>query len=212
MILKSLFSFVILSFIQFNLYSQNSEIVSLDSLENSLQYYYNLSWTAERSEFIKGEKGKGLNYIPTVGLQFGLPAVSFGTDKIVQMRNDKRNRIAKLESIDKKYFIIYNEMLQKLRIEYKKLEIEKRKIAAKEKLFEIESKLFLINKEGFEKLEITPEAFLNKEKVYLQKEENIEIIKLEYEIKILEIYELAKFQLPQKELAIFDSNNFCVPR
>lgn len=212
MISKSLFCFVIISLIQFNLCAQNVEVVSLDSLESSLQYFYNLSWTSERVEFVKGEKGKVLNYLPSVGFTFGLPAISFGTDKIVKMRKDKKDRISKLEAIDKKYFIIYNEMLQKLRLEYKKLEVEKRKILVKEKLFEIESKLFEITQEGFDKLEITPEQYLIKLKDYKQKKEVIQIEKLEYEIKILELYELAKFKLPNQELAIFDSNNFCIPK
>jgi hypothetical protein len=102
--------------------TQAQALPPLDSLEASLKLYYNKAWTADRSEFVDIQRGKSWNLVPSVGLVFGLPSVNLNTGQIADYMERKAVNRAKLKSLELKYEVMLNEELQKLRIEYQKLE------------------------------------------------------------------------------------------
>ena len=183
---------------------------SLTELEASLQRYHNRRWTAERSEYTYKQKGRFLNYLPSVSFiplsrtdRVSLtPVLSLNTNSVFNYLQQKRQQKTKLQALDRKAQLTFNEDLTKLRLLYARIQHETIALSQTNILAEIEKKQFAIYQEAFAKLELSPLNFLEKEKHYQafllslnQKKEAIYLL-------ILEIRQLAQYQMPDVELAL----------
>jgi len=176
------------------------QLISLDSLEQSLKDYYGRSWQAERENFLAVSKGEIWAKLPSIGIQFGLPSVQFGTKDIYNIKQSKREKKAALVSLDLKYRVQFNEALQGLEIEYNKVRIQLEKLEYLEKSIELEEQIFKIHEEAFQKRELAPLEYLNRRKSFENVKSNYEIEKREVQIQILELYKIARWKMRNEEL------------
>lgn len=188
-----------------NRFSYAQDLESLDSLRSSLKEYYNRSWTADREQFIFSSRGEIWAKLPNVGIQFGLPSVQFGTKDIYNIKQSKREKKAALKSLDLKYRTVFNEAIQNLEIDYKKIQLKLEKLEFQKQSVELEEKIFSIYSEAFGKRELTPLEFLQKKKAYSDVLANYEIEKREIELQILELYKFARWRMKNEELAYLDT-------
>ena len=183
---------------------------SLTDLEASLQRYHNRHWTVERSEYTYKRKGSFLNYLPSVSFiplsrtdRVSLtPVLSLNTNFVFNYLQNKRQQKAKLQALDRKARLTFNEDLTKLRLLYARIQHETAALYQTNILAELEKKQFAIYQEAFAKREVSPLDFFEKEKHYQafllslnQKKEAIYLL-------ILEIRQLARYQMPDVELAL----------
>ena len=183
---------------------------SLTELETSLQHYHNRLWTVERSEYTYKQKNRFFNYLPSVSFiplsrtdRVSLtPVLSLNTNSVFNYLQNKRQQKARLQALDRKAQLTFNEDLTKLRLLYARIQHETAALSQTNILAEIEKKQFAIYQEAFAKRELSPLDFLEKEKHYQvfllslnQKHEAIYLL-------ILEIRQLARYQMPDVELAL----------
>jgi hypothetical protein len=180
--------------------SGQSDIPKLDTLEASLRTYYTKAWAADREEFIVSQKGQILNYIPSFGIAMGLPTVGYNTSKIYDYALDKKVRQQKLKSIDSQYLVRYNEELNNLRIEYQKVKAEEKYLTSLVKLSDLKAREFAIYQEAYDKKEMKPLDYIGKSYEYESHLNNLEKLRLEMDIKILELKKLARYHMQQDTL------------
>ncbi|MBC8109863.1 MAG: hypothetical protein H7Y04_02255 [Verrucomicrobia bacterium] len=193
--------------------NNESPFGGLGALEASLKLYHNRLWTAQREEYLYKEKFSILNYLPNVGMvPFSqnkethlLPVISFNSSQVFNYLQTKRQQKAKLQSLDRKARLAFNEELVKLKIAYAKIEA----LQDLASLAQIEKKRFEIYQEAFNKRELKPLDLLEKEKAY-------KLFLLETETKgknivllMLEIKQLARYGMPDRELS-FDAQEDCI--
>jgi hypothetical protein len=158
--------------------SQSLEVPNLQILEISLRDFHLRKVNGIESEFKFSEKGKFVNYLPSVGLFDGKPTLGFSASQVFAVVKDSRLRKAKLKSISRIGVLEYNEELQRLRLNYEKLKsdleeisglgselmqvetIKKSALKNEKELLEIDRDIFAIHKEAFEKKELEPLRFL----------------------------------------------------
>lgn len=177
-----------------------SEAASLDTLEASLKYWHNQKWQAERGELIEGKSKKWWYYLPSVGLQFGLPSIQFGTGTLAVIDRDKRLIAARLEGIDRKAQLDYNTELQQLRLGYQLVLIQARKEGMLKLIRAKEKEIFQIQIEGYQKKGITPEEFKNEELKNLRAEQVLDNFSTDIQIQVLHLYQLAHWAQPSNPL------------
>ncbi len=188
---------------------QAQQLPPLDSLEASLKLYYNKSWTAERAEFTDIQRGKSWNLVPSVGLVFGLPSVNLNTGQIANYMERKAVNKAKLKSMDLKYGVLLNEELQKLRIEYRKLEKHKEKAGADAQLMKIKQEIFSIYQEAYDKKEMKPLEFLQKKLEHETTVQEALLREKDYQIAVLELMRLARYGMPEEPIW-YEGNQDCI--
>ena len=187
----------------------------LPELEASLQRYHNRLWTAERSEYTYKQKNRFFNYLPSVSFiplsrsdRVSLtPVLSLNTNSIFSYLQQKRQQKARLQTLDRKAQLQFNEDLTKLHLLYARIQHETATLSQNNILAELEKKQFAIYSEAFTKRELSPLNFLEKEKHYQafllslhQKQEAIYLL-------ILEIKQLARYQMADVELALPDEGD-----
>lgn len=144
------------------------ELPTLEELETSLKTYHNKLWLADRNEYLALKKKKWWYYLPSVGIQFGLPSVQFSTGTLAIIDRDKNIRAAKLKSIDLSRELEFNKQLQELRNKYRILEIHNQRISTLTLIKNKEHEIFKIYIEATVKKDMTPEEFKLKELKYLR--------------------------------------------
>lgn len=177
-----------------------TDAAPLDSLEASLKVWHNQNWIADRSELIEGKSKKWWYYLPSVGLQFGLPSVQFGTGTLAVMDRDKRLIRARLEAIDRKAVLAYNTDLQLLRIAYQSTLLKSKELGWLQIIRAKEKEIFQIQIEGYQKKGITPEEFKNEELKNLRAEKVLDDFSTAIAQEVLSLYKLAHYQQPNEVL------------
>ena len=130
---------LVASFVSINIsiYGQSPDslkIPDLEDLEISIKDYFQKKMEAELSEFDYKIKGQWLSYLPSVGFSFGLPSVSWSTQNIFKISNDKRKNKSKIESIILINTLEYNKVLSDIKIEYEKIILLLEKLGQKEQI------------------------------------------------------------------------------
>ncbi len=181
--------------------AQKSSKITLKELleyEKSLKTYYLKLWHAQREEF-KDLNEKGfMYYLPSVGLQFGLPSVQFTTRDYTNLKRDKKLLKSKLQSLDEGLELEMNERLQALRVEFSKIRLEYDKMAVTQGKMKFLRSLHEIKLECCRRRECTPEDCRKAELEMYSFEELQNIAELNIAIMILEFEKLSKFGLPNE--------------
>ena len=192
------------------------ELPDLEELENSLSNYYLKKMSYELQEFKYKSKGKWTRYLPSIGvspilssgsgIRFG-PSMSYSFTELFDIGNRKRAKKAKVESIIKRNELEYNEALQRLRIDYRKIEIRKESTETKETLLALERKKFEIYKDGFNKKKVSPLQLYEAELAYMRfvGDFNLELEKIG--VEVLEIMKRSRYNLENKKLLIENKDN-----
>ena len=190
-------------------------VLARNSLASARQNYKNFGFfsiTLEQGKLIKGYSPifSFLDYLPLVSFipltrndRVRLtPVLSLNTNSVFNYLQQKLQQKTKLQSLDRKAQLNFNEDLTKLRLLYARIQHETAALSQTNILAEIEKKQFAIYQEAFAKRELSPLDFLEKEKHYQvfllslnQKHEAIYLL-------ILEIRQLARYQMPDVELAL----------
>ncbi len=173
------------------------DLKNLETYEQSLTDFYVKKWKSERSEFEIVNEKKIWQYLPSVGIQFGLPSINYNPYQLFQARQDKKILAAKVQSIDKKYLLEYQDQIQAIRNEYVKIQLEIEALKREEKRLQNETKFFndFTSNEEHDKI-ITPKEFRVKIMEMEEKSNNYEKMKDIIALKILDFYKLSKYQLP----------------
>ena len=183
----------ILLIIAFQKICVSQEFVQLWVLEKSLKEQLIKEREAEKEIYNFKEKGKWLKYVPNVGLQFGLPSVTWGTGTVYKIKNDKQIKAAALQNIEQKYQARYEQELKSLQHEYKKYEVKKQQWIRAEARHLNDSLIFTIHEEAYSKNEIAPLEFYTKRKAYLSALDALDKIRDDLELFKLSIYQIAYF-------------------
>jgi hypothetical protein len=139
----------------------------MEDLQLSVKTYHNKKLTAELQELEIKDKGKILKYLPTVGLTFGLPSISWGTEKIANIKQQKAIIEAKRKSLEMDNTLKMNDDLGKLSIMYHNINYLISNIDSDKELIQVEKDLFQIYEKQYQNHEITPTEYLQKKKAYL---------------------------------------------
>jgi hypothetical protein len=169
------------------------ELKPLSVYEASLQSYYQAAWKAGREELKDLKKKPFWNYVPDVGFGWGLPIINWRLSNIFQYRRDKYQLERKLMSLGMKMELEMNQQLQVLGVEYEKLGLEKEKIKVAEEKYKIEEAIYTIGVECCQKRECTPEQCRKKDLERFEGWEKIRLMKIDYDISVLEIEKLSHF-------------------
>lgn len=191
------------------LVAQIDSLPSTDALFQSLEDYHENLLQAQLTEFQISEKGAWLKYIPSVGVGYNLgtdaegnlknvlrPSVSYSTNVIYQVRQDKEGRRVKMESIKKAAVLVLENEKRALELLLRKYENEVAELEFMQRLNVIDSELYEIATVQFDAAEIPPSAYLPKKRSYLQKQ--FEIFQKQKLIRnlIAEIISISKFSKP----------------
>lgn len=195
---------LVLSF--YNAKSQILEVPQLSALEASLKLYHNQNWTAERAAFVYEQKGKILNYLPSVGFSFGLPTVSYSSQSLFAYKENKKARSAALASLDRSAELKYNEELNSLRIEFEKLQFQKQKVRALAASLVTEEKIFSIWQEAHRKKELKPLEFLQKKRQFEDSKTNLELAESAFNLAVLELQKMARFGQRSEKLHLVETD------
>lgn len=180
------------------LVAQNTDLKDFEAYAKSLKSYYLKLWHAKREEFKDlNEKGWAY-YLPSVGLQFGLPSVQFSTKEILAYKQEKRVFSGKLRSIDESLLLEMNERLQALRVEYEKIRVEYDKLAVLRLKNSYLKELHTIKQECCRKRECTPEECKKAELEMFEYEQTEKFMALNIKIQVLELEKNAKYGLPNE--------------
>jgi hypothetical protein len=176
------------------------ELRPLVVYEATLQSYYQSAWKAGREEFKDLNRKPFWDYVPDVGFGWGLPIINWRLSNIFQYRRDKYLMERKLKSLDMKMELEMNKQLQVLGLEYEKLILEKEKIKVAEEKYKIEEAIYTIGVECCQKRECTPEQCRKKDLERFESSERIRLMKIDFEILILELEKLSHFGLKTVKL------------
>jgi len=162
-----------------------------DTLELALKKYHNRLWQAERLEYINLNKKKWWYYLPSFGIQFGLPSVTFGTGTLATIDRDKVIKKQKLKSIDLNREVEFNKQLTELHSRYAILEVKVDRLKTHEIIRDKERALFDIYLESLSKHDMTPEEFKLKELAYFRSDLAYDSLKDQIVIELLELANFA---------------------
>ena len=130
------------------------------------------------------------------------PVFALNTNSIFNYLKNKRQQKAHLQTLDRKAQLNFNEDLTKLHLLYARIQHQTAALCQTTVLAELEKKQFEIYQEAYQKRELSPLDFLEKEKHYQafllslnQKQEGIYLL-------MLEIRQLARYQMADVELAL----------
>lgn len=193
----SIFLIISLSTLKGYTFTSIDSLPPTTELFASLDNFYQQQIQAQLTEFQIQEKGKWLKYIPNIGFGYNLstnqegqltsklrPSLSFSTNIIYKVLNDKQNRLAKIQSIQQKHQLDYQQAKQQLQQQLKLYQILKQDIQYLKQLNEVDQQLFEIATHQFTKAELAPSAYLPKKRMFMQKQ--YELFKKEQELESLE--------------------------
>lgn len=172
--------------------------------EASLKQYYSRKWQVDQKEFTQINRKKWWYYLPSVGIQFGMPSVQFGTGTLAQIDRDKATSRAKLEAMEARARLEYNEALLQLRVMYRKLRIEMLTVENDDwrLLPVIYGRIIDIHNEAFNDQKMTPLEHLTKNvedrRRRLTALEHITVLR----VKVLELEEFAHYGLTDNSLSV----------
>lgn len=169
-----------------------------DTLAHSLKLYHNRLWMSEREEFLNLSKKKWWYYLPTVGLQFGLPSVQFGTGTLAVIDRDKISRNQKLKSIDLRRKTDFNDQLTALHSKYAILKIRAARIKTLKVIRDRKRELFDIYLESWSKKDITPEEFKIKELSFFESDLAFDTYRDQVLVEALELFAFCHLNEEQK--------------
>lgn len=191
--------------------AQHNELylAQIDSLEAHLRLAYNQEWTAKRQEYTYKLKGAWTKYVPTVGLNFGLPSVSWSPNTIFETGNAKRQLKAKIQSLDLEYTNRLNKAIADLRIDHKKAQIQLQMLAQEQDVLQLKAQIFEITEKQNQANEILPAEYLSKKLEFQTARAQFQKHKSELQIQILEIYKSAYYNLPNIQI-FYTPNENCI--
>ncbi len=198
--LKILLAFLLLAWNVNSAKGQTVELPDLEHLERSLRAYLHEEWKVERSQYEFNQKGKLLKFLPSVGVGMGMPQVSYSTQTLFTVLEDKKRREAAIQAIDRKFQLAYNDELNSLRIQHAKLRIQKERLKFQAQAMETDQKIFAIHQEAFAKKEMKPLEFLQKKKGREDLQNSLVLAGQSFQIQVLELEEKAHAGLTSGEL------------
>jgi hypothetical protein len=186
----------------------NGQLLPVAPYSLSCKAYLNKQWTAERAEFVNVQRGKNWNLVPSVGLAFGLPSVSFNTGQIASYKQRQSETAAKLKSIDLRYNLMLNEQLNLITIEHNKLEIEQEKMSIIAHENATKAQMWKIYQEAYLKKELKPLDFYAQKLAFEAAQNNYLLAIQQFKIGVLELEKLAHYNMPQ-EVIYYTDNPEC---
>ena len=172
----------------------------------ALDTFYHHQRTAQLAEYQITEKNKWLKYIPAIGVGYTIgidnegnlknqlrPSVSFSTNTIYQVFQDKELRKAKIKNIEQINFLELQSEKAKLSQLLQTYQLLVQDYQFLKELHEIDAQLFEIATVQFTNAELAPSVYLPKKRAFLQ--EGYEIFKKEQELEEMrmEILRVARY-------------------
>lgn len=174
-----------------------SQLPSDSLLFAALDQYYQQQLIAQLAEFQIQEKSKWLKYIPSISLGYSLgtdksgnlsnqlrPSVSFSTNVIYQVHNDKQRRQAKIRHLQQTHHLAHQAAKAELQQLLQSYQLLIQDIQFLKQLNEIDGQLYEIATVQFTAADLAPSAYLPKKRAFKQKQ--YEIFKKEQELENLQ--------------------------
>lgn len=189
-------------------FNEKLSLEPLSSYKTSLKAFYNKKWGNDRKA-LKTLNVRGYwHLLPSIGLNFGLPSVSWSLGNYINFRQEKKRIEANLESLDGTAQNEFLGILQELENRYFIVQSEIRKIAVYEKKEKFQRALYEIQRECCQKNECKPSECILADLQMVQYEEEKELLKITATQKIRELEMFSKFNIPKEN--IWYSQNECI--
>lgn len=172
----------------------------LGDYEASLKAYHTAKLNAACLEFQQRTKTKWWYYLPNIGIQFGFPSITAGTNQLVQIDQTKQQNRVKLAAIISQANLEYQGEIHKLRVLYTEAQLERDIVGELQTSFRLEDKILDIKKEAFEKKEMNPveyyQALLNFQRTFSANNARYQV----YNVKAIEVGHFARYDFPFSEV------------
>lgn len=162
----------------------------------ALAHHYQQQLLAQKTEHQIQEKNKWLKYIPSISFGYALstntdgqltsklrPSLSFSTNTIYQVHNDRQKRLAKIRTLEKLNHLAHLAAKAELQQILQSHQLLRQDIQFLKQLHEIDGQLFEIATLQFEAAQLAPSVYLPKKRAFLQK--GYEIFKKEQDLEAL---------------------------
>ena len=191
------------------LQAQTTNLDSVQVYEQSYRQYLLQKWSAERKEFTIVNKKKWWYYLPSIGLQFGLPSVNVNTGVLVQIDRERVVMSARLQSLDSRYQVEFVESLARIRVEYRKLLVRAEQLVREKKLLDKLRGIQAIHNEAFNNQTQAPEEHLRNSYQYEKAVSDWRNREAELTLSVLDFFALCRFDMPDTKLTELTSDEGC---
>lgn len=133
-----------------------------DSLVENARRYYLRKMESEMTEYAYQEKGKWLKYMPRLGFSLArfTPIADYDTCLIYEAKNDRIRKNAKLQSIQKKNELTFQETVNSLKSLYRLLQAKVNYYNAHLSVDELKEQHLAIIEQQYQNAEIPPTQYL----------------------------------------------------
>lgn len=156
-----------------------------DTLKASLRAFYQAKTEAEQTEFKQKIRFKWLQFLPSIGWNFGLntPFIGYSTTDLVTVINDKNTKKYILLGLQSRNEVLFNEALVTVIYQLDNLRHKMTFYHEKETVFKLEKELFEIIQREYDSGEITPTVYLTKKIAF----ENLRIQLQQLKLELVEL-------------------------
>ena len=168
------------------------ELPPLGELFTSIDSFYAAETHANLLEFHEDKKGEWLKYIPNIGLTYTLegaprPSLNLNTGILYQAKRDRQRNSAKRRSIEEKGALQAARTRGKVAKLYSTYLLQQKALAARREVIAIDEQLFRMEKDRYERGEISPGEFLKAKRTWLLKQQEVSDLKMKLEVLRQEI-------------------------
>lgn len=201
---------LLLVFSQTSAISQIVKLEPLSTYESSLRQYYLQKFQADKIEFEETTKKKWWYYLPSVGIQFGLPSVQLNTGVLAQIDRDRQQKKTKVNGLYWQAESQFKDDLLKLRNTYRRIQLEQETEPEHQEQIELESKIHQVYADGYARQEIKPVDFLNEQVKQNSRQIAFAATQRRLALLILDLELLAHYPFPKDDFIPLDSEMECI--
>ena len=180
---------------------------NLDSMIFSLKAFYTYKTDTETLLIKQKLRFKWLNYLPSIGYNFGFntPSIGYNTNQLSQSLNAKQTKKTLIEQIKQQNDIEYKNACIEVIFLIRNLQNNIALYHSDLEIFQYQIELFNLRKKEYDKGDITPEAYLNHKIQFENIKQNL--LKQYNEIETLKNSILYKSKKAEVISLFNDSNN-----
>ncbi|WP_143092558.1 hypothetical protein [Arsenicibacter rosenii] len=182
---------------------------SLSQYEESYRLFLVKKWQAERQEYIITTRKKWWYYLPSLGWALRGPSISANTGILAEIDYNRTVTSTRLESLDARYQVDFQETIGRIRSEYQKILIKQQQLERERVALAKLRAIQAIHNEAFKSQTMSPEEHLQHSYQYETTINNFKSKEAELFISILEFQNLCRYHLPDKELVPLEQSD-CV--